>query len=128
MNDNAFFQGIMALAVLFIATLDMQSSPPAKFSPVGTWEYSVPGVPEGYDVGIMVITESEVGYIVEIGPSEDYLVKAEQVEFNNKELSLVVYVEYEEVRISGDFSDDQFKGKVSYVDGVFDLTAVKVPE
>ena len=128
MKFSLFFRGMLALSMMFLISLDAQSDPTAKYSPVGTWEYSVPGVPEGYDRGVMVITESEDGYVVEVGPSGDYLMKAEKVEYSNKNLSFVVYVEYEEVKISGDFNNEKFEGKVSYVEGEFDMTADRVPE
>jgi hypothetical protein len=114
--------------MVFLISLETQSAPTAKYSPAGTWEYSVPGVPEGYDRGVMVITENEEGYVVEVGPSLDYLMKAEKVEYSNKKLSFVVYVEYEEVKISGEFISEKFEGKVSYVEGEFDMTADRVPE
>jgi hypothetical protein len=128
MKFNLFFRGALALMMVFLISLETQSSPTAKYSPAGTWEYSVPGVPEGYDRGVMVITENEEGYVVEVGPSQDYLMKAEKVEYSNKKLSFVVYVEYEEVKISGEFKSDKFEGKVSYVEGEFDMTADRAPE
>ena len=128
MNFKLFYQGLLALTMLFVITFDARSAPVVNYSPVGTWEYNVPGVPEGYDRGVMVITEGEDGYVVEVGPSKDYLMKGQKVEYSNNKLSFVVYVEYEEVKISGDFDKDKFEGTVSYVEGVFDMTAAKVVE
>jgi hypothetical protein len=128
MKLNGFIQGMVTLAMVLLMSLDLQGTPPAKYSPAGAWEYIVPGVPEGYDRGVMIITESEDGLAIEIGPSKDYLVKAEKVEYSNKQLSFIVYVEYEEVKISGEFKDENFEGTVSYVEGVFDINASKVPE
>jgi hypothetical protein len=128
MKVNMFFRSIMVLSMLAIANLSTHSAPAAKFSPVGTWEYNVPGVPEGYDKGVMVITENEGGFVVEVGPSKEYLMKAEKVEYSKQKLSFVVYVEYEEVKISGEFDKDKFEGLVSYVEGDFDMSAMKVPE
>ena len=51
--------------------------------------------------------------------------KAEKVEYGNETLSFVVYVEYEEIRISGEFDKEKFEGKVSYVEGEFDMAATK---
>jgi len=123
-----FLKSIMAISMLSIITYAAKGEPVVKYSPVGTWEYSVPGVPEGYDTGIMVITENEDGLVVEVGSSREYLMKAEKVEFDNTKLSFVVYVEYEEIRISGEFDKEKFAGKVSYVEGEFDMTATKLSE
>lgn len=128
MNFKMVFRSIAVMSMLVFINLDSTGAHLAKYSPVGTWDYSVPGVPEGYDRGVMVVTESEEGYVVEVGPSKDYLMKAEKVEYNNQKLSFVVYVEYEEVKISGEFDDDTFVGTVSYVEGVFDMTASKIPQ
>lgn len=115
--------GLAGLMLALLLASFTGISSPAKFSPVGTWEYSVPGVPEGYDRGVMVITEGEEGLMVSIGPSQDYLAPAQDVEYKNKKLSFKVIVEYEEVVIDGAFEEDQFSGTVSYVEGVFDITA-----
>ena len=116
------------LMIMLLMTSFISNTAPVKFSPAGTWEYSVPGVPEGYDRGFMVITEDEEGLLVSIGPSEDYLAPAQDVEFKKKSLSFKVVVEYEEVVVSGEFDGDQFSGTVSYVEGIFDITAQKKTE
>jgi hypothetical protein len=127
MKVNMFFKSIMVMLMLAFINLSNQGAPDAKFSPVGSWEYHVPGVAEGYEKGVMVITENEDGFIVEVGPSKEYLMKAEKVEYNKGKLSFVIYVEYEEIKISGKFDKDKYKGLVSYVEGEFDVTATKVP-
>ena len=116
------------LMIMLLMTSFISNTAPAKFSPVGTWEYSVPGVSEGYDRGLMVITENEEGLLVSIGPSEDYLAPAQDVEFKKMSLTFKVVVEYEEVVVSGEFDGDQFSGTVSYVEGIFDITAQKKTE
>ena len=124
-NIAGMMTGLMGLMLL---TSFANHSVIAKYDPAGTWEYSVPGVPEGYDRGFMVITEDEEGLLVSIGPSEDYLAPAQDVEFKKKSLSFKVVVEYEEVVVSGEFDGDQFSGTVSYVEGIFDITAQKKTE
>lgn len=117
-----------ALILVFMATSYANTPAPDKFTPVGTWEYNVPGVPDGYDRGVMVISEGEEGLIVSIGPSEDYLAPTHEVEYTNGKLSFKIFVEDEEVVVTGEFDKDQFSGKVSYVEGIFDLTAERLVE
>lgn len=117
-----------ALLLVFMATSFTNAPTTAKFSPIGTWEYNVPGVPEGYDRGVMVISEGEEGLIVSIGPSEDYLSPTQEVEYKKMKLSFKITVEYEEVLVSGEFNKDLFSGTVSYVEGIFDMTAERIAE
>lgn len=117
-----------SLMLVFLLASFTGISIPAKFSPVGTWEYNVPGVPQGYDRGVMVITEGEEGMVVSIGPGQDYLTPTQDVEYKKNTLSFKVIVEYEEVVIDGEFDKDQFTGTISYVEGVFDITANRVVE
>jgi hypothetical protein len=123
MNLKIVSRATLILMVVLFVTSFSKAAPSAKFTPVGTWEYGVPGVPEGYDRGVMVITENEQGYVVSIGPSEDYLAQAQDVEYSKEQLSFKLIVEYEEVKISGTFDGDKFTGTVSYVEGQFDITA-----
>lgn len=124
-NIAGMMTGLMMMLLITSFTSDRA---PAKYDPSGTWEYSVPGVPQGYDRGLMVITEDEEGLVVSIGPSEDYLAPAQDVELKKKSLSFKVIVEYEEVVVTGEFDNDQFSGKVSYVEGIFDMTAQRKTE
>ena len=116
------------LMLLFLAGSFTSVNVPAKFTPVGTWEYHVPGVDPGYDRGVMVITEIEKEIQVNIGPSKDYLSPVQDVEYKNKSLSFKVYVEYEEVVVKGDFDGDSFAGTVSFSGGTFDMKAQRVAE
>lgn len=128
MNMKIIARSAGSLALVLLLASFTFISLPDKFSPVGTWEYNVPGVPQGYDRGVMVISEGEEGLIVSIGPSQDYLTPTQDVEFKKKTLSFKVIVEYEEVVIQGEFDMEQFSGTVSYVEGVFDMTANRIAE
>ncbi len=123
------FAGVLGgLMLLLLASSFTSVTVPVKFTPVGTWEYHVPGVEPGYERGVMVITEGEGGIQVSIGPSKDYLSPVQDVEYEKKSLSFKVYVEYEEVVVKGEFDNDLFNGKVSFSGGTFDMTAQRVPE
>jgi hypothetical protein len=128
MKQKTLLSGILALTTIMLLTSTAFGVPPVKYSPSGTWEYALPGVPDEYSAGWMVVAEAEEGIVVSIGPSTDYMVEAEYVEYSKKELKFKIYVENEEVNISGTFKGDEFTGTVSYVEGVFDLTARRVKE
>ena len=128
MKLNMLFRGITTLMMLLFLTSATHAAPTTKFSPEGKWEYSVPGVPEEYTTGIIVITENNEGFVVEVGPSTEYLTKAEQVEYSRKKISFIVHIEDQEIKIWGSFSRNQFTGSVSYEDGDFEFTASRMPE
>ena len=103
-------------------TLD---APAMKYSPVGNWEYSVPGVEPGYETGTMIITQEDKEYKVSMELNEYSKVDAEKVVYKKNDLSFSVWVETEEILVSGTFDGDNFTAKLSYFDGDFDLTAVR---
>ena len=99
-----------------------------KYSPVGSWEYSVPGVQAGYEAGIMTIIEDGKGYKVTLQLNEYFKVDAEKVVYKRKALNFSVWIETEEIRVSGSFDGDNFSGKLSYFEGDFDITANRKAE
>ena len=123
------YKTISRIAVSLILVLLVSSFtfdvPAKKFSPVGSWEYSVPGVAEGYETGTMIISEDGEDYKVTMQLNEYFKTDAEKVVYKNKALSFSVWVETEEIKISGTFEGETFTGKVSYSEGDFDLKAVR---
>lgn len=123
MKQRNVTTGVLILLAVVLSSINVFGNPPVKYTPEGTWEYSVPGVPPEYSAGVMVIGETEEGFKVTVGPSTDYLMEAQSVEYSKKSLSFKIYVEYEEIIITGTFKGDEFTGTVSYVEGIFDMTA-----
>ena len=97
--------------------------PAKKYSPAGSWDYSVPGVQAGYETGTMIIAAEGKEYKVTMQLNEYSKVVAEKVVYKKKELSFSIYVETEEILISGTFDGNNFSGKLSYFEGDFDITA-----
>lgn len=128
MKFSMLFRGMTTLMMLLFLSSITHAAPMAKFSPAGKWEYSVPGVPEAYSAGVILITENDEGFVVEVGPSVEYLTQAEKVEYSKKKISFIVYVEDQEVKVWGSFGKNQFTGTVSYVEGEFEFTATKIPD
>jgi hypothetical protein len=115
----------VALSIMLVVLVSSFTTvaPAKKFTPVGSWEYSVPGVQPGYETGTMIITQEGKEYKITMVLNEYFKAEAEKVVYNKRALSFSVWVETEEVLVSGAFDGDQFTGKLSYFEGEFDLTA-----
>ena len=55
MKQTYILRGLVALVLAVLASSFTLEAPAMRFSPVGTWEYSVPGVQPCYEKGSMVI-------------------------------------------------------------------------
>lgn len=128
MSFKTISRSLVALSLLVIVSSFTYNAPLKKYSPVGTWEYSVLGVPEGYESGKMIIEEKDKVLKVNMALNEYVKTEGEKVEFKKKSLSFIVWVEAEEVTISGTFDGDKFAGMVSLSQGDFDMTATRVTE
>jgi hypothetical protein len=120
-----------AFIVLLLATLVSSFTtytPAMKYSPEGSWEYSVPGVQSGYESGIMLIAKEGKDYEITMVLNEYSKVEAENVVYKNKALSFSLWVESEQIKVSGTFDGDKFTAKISYSEGDFDLMAVRKAE
>ena len=113
------------MIILIMVSSFTIDAPAKRFTPVGSWEYSVPGVQAGYETGTMIITEDGKEYKVTMQLNEYSKVVAEKVVYKKKEISFTIYVETEEILISGSFDGDEFKGSISYSEGDFTITAVR---
>ncbi|MEN8228346.1 MAG: hypothetical protein ABFS38_09355 [Bacteroidota bacterium] len=123
MNYKTVTRGLTALLLIVLVSSFSYEAPAKKFSPVGTWEYSVPYVPEGYQEGNMIIAENGKEYSVTMAVNEYSSVEAEKVVYNKKEIKFVVWVEGQEIAFAGTFDKDKYSGTVSYSEGDFDMTA-----
>lgn len=123
MNYRSVSRGALCLLIVVFISSFTLNTPEKKFSPVGSWEYSVPGVQVGYETGTMVIAEDGKEFKVTMVLNEYSKVDAEKVVYSKKTISFSVWVENEEVLVSGSFDGDNFTGKLSYFEGDFDLKA-----
>lgn len=128
MNSKTISRSFVALLLVVIVSSFSYEAPSKKFSPEGTWEYTVNGVPEGYETGKMIITKEEKQIKVSMALNEYYKTEAENVDYKKKSLSFTVWVESEEVSVSGTFEGERFDGLVSLSEGDFDMTATRVAE
>jgi hypothetical protein len=117
---------IVALIVLIgLPALVNAQQAKSKFKPEGKWQFEAPAAPEGYTFGTMEVTFAEKKYAVAMGlpGSGDYKLPAEQVKFENDELSCKLYIEGEEISISlKPEGNDKMTGKATYSGGDIPLT------
>jgi hypothetical protein len=125
MNYRNISNAVVSLFLVVLISSFTFDAPAMKYSPVGSWEYSVPGIQEGYEAGTMTISEDGKSYKVTMQLNEYFKVDAEKVVYKKKTLSFSVLVETEEVLVSGTFDGDKFTAKLSCSEGDFDLTALR---
>ncbi len=123
MNYKNVYKGLITLVLVVLVSSFTVEPTAKKFSPVGIWNYSVPGVQPGYEEGSMIIAEDGKEYKVSMALTEYYNVEAEKVVYKRRALSFSFWVESEEILVSGTFDGDEFKGSLSYFEGDFDITA-----
>ncbi len=128
MHCKSVSRGFAALFLLVLVSSFSFEDPAKKYSPAGTWEYSAPDVPEGYQEGTMIVVEKDNGYGVTMALNEYNKVDAEKVKFEDQTLTFSVWVEGEEVKLKGTFEGDNFTGTVSYSGGQVKVTAVRKKE
>jgi hypothetical protein len=73
----------------------------------------------------MLISEDGKEYKVTLQLNEYSRVVAEKVVYKKKEMSFTIYVETEEIQVSGSFDGDEFKGSISFSEGDFTITAMR---
>jgi hypothetical protein len=127
MNLKSIAGMLVCLVILTLTSSFTPASSAKKFSPAGSWTYSVPGVPEGYETGTMIISETGKVLKVTLQLNEYYSVEAEKIVHNKKNLSFSVWVESEEVMITGTFEENTFNAILSYFEGEFELNATRNP-
>jgi len=125
MNYRTILKGAVGLLLVVLVSSFTFDTPAKKYSPVGSWEYSVPGVQAGYETGTMIIDEDGKDYKITMVLNEYFKADAEKVVYNKKTLSFSVWVETEEVLVSGTFDGDNFSGILSYFEGEFNLKATR---
>jgi len=128
MNYKNVSRGLIALLLVVLASSFTVEPPAKRFSPVGTWEYSVPGVQPGYEKGSMIITEDDSDYKVTMVLNEYYKTDVEELVYKKKTISFSFWVETEEILVTGTFDGDEFNGSLSYFEGDFKITAKRKTE
>lgn len=124
-----YIAGMFILMAIFITTVSFSVKPSLKrFNPVGTWKFSAPYAPEGYNTSDLIITKEGKEYKVVFALNEYYQIAANEVVYKKKQLSFILYIETETVLIEGMFEEDKFSGTANYSGGIIDVTAVREKE
>jgi len=125
MHFKTVSRGFTALVLVLLVSSFSFEVPSKDYSPVGTWEYSVPAVPDGYQEGTMTVVEKENGYGITMALNEYSKAEGEKVKYEKLALSFSIWVEGDDVKISGTFDKDTFSGTVSYSGGEAKMTATR---
>jgi hypothetical protein len=125
MRYKFVLRGVLAMILLIMVSSFAFDAPVIRYTPVGSWEYSVPGVQAGYESGTMTIAEDGKEYKVTMQLNEYFKADAESVVYKKKDIIFTIYVETEEILVSGSFEGDEFKGSISYSEGDFTITATR---
>lgn len=128
MNSKTISRSLLALLLVVLVSSFSYEAPAKKFSPAGTWEYSIDGVPEGYEKGSMIVVEKGKTVGVTMQLNEYFKTEGESVEYKKKDLSFMIWVESEQINVSGTFDADTFSGKVSFSQGDFEFKATRKAE
>lgn len=127
MNREQAYRAFLGLLIVIAASSFKFDSYVPRFTPVGTWEYSVPGVESGYEKGSMQISKDDKDYKVTMVLNEFSKTEAENVIYRRKSISFTIWVENEEISVTGTFDRDHFAGTISYSDRDFNITATRIP-
>lgn len=124
---------IIAIMLIIVAGMSVLNAQQAKskFKPEGKWKFEAPAAPEGYTFGTMDVTFADKKYAAAMGlpGGGDYKLPAEQVKFENDELSFKLNIEGEEISISlKPQGNDKMTGKATYSGGDIPLTCDREKE
>lgn len=128
MNYNSISRSLAALILIVLASSFSYNTPAKKFTPVGTWEYTLVGVPPEYESGTMTIEKKDKSYTVTMATDEYNKAEATDVEYKKKKLKFSLSVESENIKFSGTFDKDTYTGTLSFSEGEFDMKATRKKE
>ena len=112
---------LISLMVLSTGVMFAQSK--SELKAVGTWAFSAPDAPYGYDTGDIVITTEGKKLAGEIVFSEYYKLKVQDLKVEKNVLTFKAYVEGETIHTKATLTKDELKGNVSFSEGTLPITA-----
>ena len=112
---------LISLMVLSTGVMFAQSKSDLKA--VGTWAFSAPEAPYGYDTGDIVITMDGKELAGEIVFSEYYKLKVQNLKLEKNVLTFKAYVEGETINTKVTLTKDDMKGNVTFSEGTMPITA-----
>ncbi|MEM8888437.1 MAG: hypothetical protein AAGD28_10690 [Bacteroidota bacterium] len=95
-----------------------------KYTPAGTWEYLITGIPDGDQSGTMVLMESADGMTGKLVTDQGE-VDLEDIVFEDNVLTTTFSVQGYDVEMKGTFEGETYKGNVSVAGYEFPVTATR---
>lgn len=91
---------------------------------IGTWEYSIPDAPMEYQIGDLILEESD-GELSGFTMISEYKTPIEKIVLDGKNLTFKMYVQSTEVYWDLEFDKKSFSGQVSYSEGDLAITGTR---
>ncbi|MEM6801288.1 MAG: hypothetical protein AAF696_07775 [Bacteroidota bacterium] len=98
-----------------------------KYTPAGTWEYLITGIPDGDQSGTMTIMEGSEGMSGKIS-SDAGDTDLEDLVIENNILTASFSVQGFDIEMKGTFEGDNFKGNIAAAGYEFPVTATRKTE
>ena len=95
-----------------------------KYTPAGTWEYLITGIPDGDQSGTMTIMESSDGMSGKIS-SDAGETDLEDLVIEDNVLTATFSVQGYDIEMKGTFEGDTYKGNISVAGYEFPVTATR---
>ena len=122
--NSIFLKSTLVLSVIAMFAFTNSDNAIDAKKVVGTWAYSVPYAPDGYQNGDLIIEEKE-GKLSGYTSMDGYKTTVEKMKLEGDKLTFELYVEGTKVSFDLTFKKKTFAGKVSYSEGTLDITGKK---
>ena len=122
------FKIISVIALLVLSTGLTFAQKKSNSMVLGTWTFSAPEAPYGYNSGDIVIKKDKKELTGEIVFSEYYKFAVQDLKFEKGVLTFKAYVEGETINTKATIVKDNMKGTVVYSGGTMSITAKRKVE
>jgi hypothetical protein len=122
---------LTTLVILFISVIAVSAQTTGKKNPMGTWKFSAPYAPEGYNSGVIVFgnADQKNTATMSFGSTNDYKMNGDNLKIKNDSISYSVFLEGQDIKVQLKvISDTNMTGKAVYSEGEVPLSLSKVIE
>ena len=121
---NLFLILVFAVAFSSCKGTKATASKAKKYTPAGTWEYLITGIPDGDQSGTMTIMEGSDGMSGKIS-SDAGETDLEDLVIEDNILTATFSVQGYDIEMKGTFEGDTYKGNISVAGYEFPVTATR---
>ncbi|MDW3646675.1 MAG: hypothetical protein R8P61_06425 [Bacteroidia bacterium] len=121
---NLFLILLFAVAFSSCKSTKATASKAKKYTPAGTWEYMITGIPDGDQSGTMTIMETTDGMSGSIA-SDAGETDLEDLVIEDNVLTATFSVQGYDIEMKGTFEGDTYKGNISVAGYEFPVTATR---